>query len=282
MACKVVPGPLNEGSECAREAVCIHTKKIFDACQSKDCMEDLRFYPTEAARGVLGNAHTVKGGCAELLRVFVNVEPVCFERGYYAVDMRYFYRIRLQAYQSTSLRPTEIEGLSVFDKRCILFGSEGSSKTFASSDPFLLRDDPSLPEAVVEALDPMLLAVRFCGDPIPENEAAGGDEITDVPAPIAESFASPLLLCGYGRGLRVTLGQFSIVRLERDTQLLIPAFDYCLPEKRCACSGGSSSDPCELFDGVCFPTSEFFPPDSVDCNRSDYQTTKNLCCGSSN
>ena len=33
----------------------------------------------------------------------------------------------------------------------------------------------------------------------------------------------------------VTLGQFSIVRLERDTQLLIPAYDYCLPEKECTC-----------------------------------------------
>ena len=280
MACKVVPGALSEGSECAREAVCIHTKKIFDACQSKDCVEDLRFYPTEAARGVLGNAHTVKGGCAELLRVFVNVEPVCFERGYYAVDMRYFYRIRLQAYQSTSLRPTEIEGLSVFDKRCILFGSEGSSKTFASSDPLILRDDPGLPEAVVEALDPMVLGVRFSGEPIPPEPAAeSGDEITDVPASVSDDFASPLLFSNYGRGIRVSLGQFSIVRLERDTQLLIPAFDYCLPEKHCACSGGSS-DPCELFDGVCFPTSEFFPPDSVDCSRSDYQTTKNLCCGS--
>ena len=279
MACKVVPGPLNEGSECAREAVCIHTKKIFDACQSKDCVEDLRFYPTEAASRVLNNAHTVKGGCAELLRVFVNVEPVCFERGYYAVDMRYFYRIRLQAYQSTSLRPTEVEGISVFDKRCILFGSEGSSKTFSSEDPIILRNDPSLPEAVVEALDPLVLGVRFCGEnnPVPASEGCG--EIADVPVPVAEEFASPLLLNGYGREIRVSLGQFSIVRLERDTQLLIPAFDYCLPEKQCMCSGGGS-DPCDMFEGVNFPVSEFFPPDSVECNRSDYQTTKNLCCGS--
>ena len=37
--------------------------------------------------------------------------------------------------------------------------------------------------------------------------------------------------------LYVTLGQFSIIRMERDTQLLIPAYDYCLPEKECSLPG---------------------------------------------
>ena len=32
---KVVPGPVQD-SACIREAVCIHTKKIFDSCKEKD------------------------------------------------------------------------------------------------------------------------------------------------------------------------------------------------------------------------------------------------------
>ena len=32
---KVVPGPVQE-SACIREAVCIHTKKIFDSCKEED------------------------------------------------------------------------------------------------------------------------------------------------------------------------------------------------------------------------------------------------------
>lgn len=32
---KVVPGPVSE-DRCIREAVCIHTKKIFDSCKEKD------------------------------------------------------------------------------------------------------------------------------------------------------------------------------------------------------------------------------------------------------
>ena len=41
MADKVVPGPV-EGSAAVREAVCIHTKKIYDSCRDKDCIEDLK------------------------------------------------------------------------------------------------------------------------------------------------------------------------------------------------------------------------------------------------
>ena len=41
---KVVPGPVEDACG-VREAVCIHTRKIYDSCRDKDCIEDLRFYP---------------------------------------------------------------------------------------------------------------------------------------------------------------------------------------------------------------------------------------------
>ena len=41
---KVMPGPVEDLSG-IREAVCIHTRKIYDSCRDKDCIEDLRFYP---------------------------------------------------------------------------------------------------------------------------------------------------------------------------------------------------------------------------------------------
>ena len=44
MADRVTPGPL-DGSESVREAVCVHTRKIFDSCRDKDCMEALRLFP---------------------------------------------------------------------------------------------------------------------------------------------------------------------------------------------------------------------------------------------
>ena len=45
MADRVVPGPV-EDQACIREAVCINTRKIFDSCRDKDCVDDLRVYPT--------------------------------------------------------------------------------------------------------------------------------------------------------------------------------------------------------------------------------------------
>ena len=117
----VVPGPVNE-ERSIREAVCIHTRKIFDSCKDKDCIEDLRVYPTRGSQEVLDRAMSVKAGCAELLYSYIDVEPVCFNRGFYTVDVRYFYRITADAFIGTA-RPVEVTGLAVFDKRVILFGS---------------------------------------------------------------------------------------------------------------------------------------------------------------
>ena len=127
---KVLPGPV-EGPDGIREAVCIHTKKIYDSCRDKDCIEDLRFYPKKQYVDVINRALSVKSGTAQLLYVYVDVEPVSFNRGFYSVDMRFFYSVTLQAYLS-SPAPVTIEGLCVFDKRAILFGSEGSAKIFSS------------------------------------------------------------------------------------------------------------------------------------------------------
>ena len=55
-----MPGPVCDLSS-VREAVCIHTHKIFDSCRDKDCVEDLRFYPTASAQEVLSACQMVRG-----------------------------------------------------------------------------------------------------------------------------------------------------------------------------------------------------------------------------
>ena len=64
---RVVPGPVQDSCG-IREAVCIHTKKIYDSCRDKDCIEDLRVYPTRSSQAVIDRALSVRGGRAELLR----------------------------------------------------------------------------------------------------------------------------------------------------------------------------------------------------------------------
>ena len=73
----------------------------------------------------------------------------------------------------------------------------------------------------------------------------------------------------------VTLGQFSIIRLERDSQLLMPVYDYCMPDKDCG-AGCANEDPCELFQNISFPVDEFFPPNNL-ANPCDYEGTRQYC-----
>ena len=82
--------------------------------------------------------------------------------------------------------------------------------------------------------------------------------LNEVPECICGCFDDDFLLSEDGKKLYVTLGQFSIIRLERDIQLLMPAYDLCIPSKECA--GSCSDDPCELFQKFKFPVDQFFPP----------------------
>lgn len=276
---KILPGPVED--PCGiREAVCIHTKKIFDSCRDKDCIENLRFYPKMQYVDVINRALSVKGGSAQLLHVYVDVEPVNFNRGYYTVDMRFFYHVTLQAYLS-SPAPVSVEGLCVFDKRVILFGSEGNAKIFSSQlhtgVPDLQHASRSnCPVAVVEAVDPIVLDARLvdcCG----KREC--DCDLCEVPAFISNCFGGELSNGNDDRRVYVTLGQFSIVRLERDTQLLIPVYDYCMPEKDCSCGNSCpNEDPCCIFRNISFPMNEFFPPNTV-CQNESYEDAKSCSCG---
>ncbi len=269
MPSKITPGPIDDDVT-IREAVCIHTSKIYDSCKEKDCLEDLRVYLTSASQCAVENAASVRAGCAELICALPEVEPVCFNRGYYTVDIRFFYKIRGQAVTvSGALVP--ISGLCIFDKRVLLFGSEGKAKIFSSNQPaaYMSRRGVShsnLPTAVVEAVDPIVLDMK-CLDMC---QAPQGDcEMLEIPSFVADVFDSQLVLDNSSRRVLVTLGQFTIVRLERDSQLLIPAYDYCVPDK--ACVGSGSDDPCTLFSRIDFPVDEFFPPDTV-ATPDDYRT----------
>ena len=278
---KVIPGPVQDANR-IREAVCIHTKKIFDSCKDKDCIEDLRFFPTCCSQDIINRAISIKAGCAELLHVYVDVDSIGFNRGFFTVDVRYFYRVTADAFVGAA-RPVQICGLSVFDKRVILFGSEGSAKVFSSqsgseeleSDCVIERN---LPTAVVEAVDPIILNMKLvdvC------NCCQCDCEMVEIPPYICACFNGELAFNGNeAKRVFVTLGQFSIIRLERDTQLLIPAYDYCMPSKECT-SSGVEEDPCEIFRHVCFPVDEFFPPsrmDSCDDKGSGSDPEPPGCC----
>ena len=111
--------------------------------------------------------------------------------------------------------------------------------------------------STVEVLDPMVLSSK-----VREANVCGCDGSVNVQIPdaIRDLFDEPLVVAGGQRQLFVTLGQFSIIRLERDAQLLVPVLDYAIPCKDCCDDAfGNAEDPCEMFSRIPFPAAEFSP-----------------------
>lgn len=174
-------------------------------------------------------------------------------------------------------RPTEVDGLATFDKKVILFGSEGNAKVFASKykeDAFdaQLWRKTNMPHAVIEVLDPITLGAKVVD--IKDNNGCNccddDVDLASVPESVCRVFGDNLILGGEQKHVFVSIGIFSIIKLERKVQLLIPAYDFCVPQKECV--GATDDNPCDLFERISFPVDEFFPPE-----RSEF--TSNEDCG---
>jgi len=252
-----------------REAVCIQTNKVTDSFRDKDCIEDLRVYLTKDSQCALDRATGARARYAELLHVSLEVSSVPFHRGHYSVDITYYYRILADALMGNA-RPVPIFGLAVFSKRVVLFGGECGAKVFTSDSTPRCTDgcaqiDRTMPMAVLEAVDPMILSAKI----VDACSCCRCDAaLSDLPEGIFSCFDGELVLSGEAKRLYITLGQFSIVRMQRETQLLIPAYDYCVPTKEFSDSVATSedSDPSEVFNQVEFPVESFFPPKAPSAN----------------
>lgn len=270
-----------EGVRCdpqdLRQALSIHTRKITDSCRDKDCIEDLRVYLTKSSQAQLDTATGAKVRCADLLYTYIDVEPVAFDRNHYCIDVTFFYRILADATVGCA-RPVTLHGLAVFSKRAVLCGEDSRTHIFTSDtclrgpDGITLRS-ANHPTAVVEVLDPMVLHSKvwdICDHNCKEST------VVQIPPCILQLFDEELVLSGESRRLLVTLGQFSIIRLERDAQLVVPVLDYSIPTKECCDSPGCAEDPCEMFSRIPFPAGQFAPKGcdrQADCDC--YTTTGN-------
>ncbi len=243
---------LQNNGAATQDAACIHAMEIQDACIDKDCVEELRVYLTKDSQAALDCATSAKARSAELLHVYIDVEPISYNRGHYALDLTFYYRVIGDA-MVNNLRPCTIYGVAAFSKRVVLYGGTSCAKVFSSRSR---RGGCTTPEAVVEVVDPMILAAKVqdvCGC------CRSDPALAELPAEVACHFDGDLVMSGEQKRLYITLGQFSTVRLERDAQLRIPTYDYCVPSKECCADAGCEESPCDAFSRVAFPVEAFFP-----------------------
>lgn len=285
---RVVPGLICERDLAKiREAVCVQVEKVFDSCRERDCIENapVLFPDCRKIRWIINNAVNVKCRKAEVLDVFADIEPVPFKRGFFTVDIKYFIGVTLDFFvprRGSGGAPTNVNqvdiftrtGVVLFDKKVILFGSEGTVKIFKARFVEDDIDEPigkrvqqgTTPISKVEVAEPICLDADIqdvrdklfeccCVDNLPSRivdvvrcQDDDDDDVAGVELP--------------NRRVVATIGLFSIIKLVRFVQLLIPAFSYCPTQKECIAA--TEENPCELFESIEFPIDEFFPPQIFD------------------
>lgn len=251
---------------CFKEAVCIDAYRVYDSCADKDCLEDIRVYFTEAGQHVIDKACNVRIRDAEVINVYLDLEPVPFHRGFYSVNMTFFIEVSLDVFLAPAAMPVTVCGLSVFSKRVVLYGSQGNVKIYSSDFNFDELDAQNvpvrnLPKATVQVAEPIALSAKLC------ECLKRKDPCCRIPGCICKKYGGEFCCSDTGKTVLATIGIFTIVQIERNVQMLIPAYDFCIPDKECVTT---SDNPCELFSRIDFPTDEFFPPKVTDLNGDDH------------
>ncbi len=260
-----------------KEAVCVDAGRVYDSCCDRDCLEDLRCYFLPETQALLSSAVSVRLRSAEVLNVFIDVEPVGFNKGFFSCDLTFFFLLEFDLFTAPHTCPQCIRGITSFSKKVILFGSDGNVKVFSSvmsedeacgcGNNGITKRTSNMPKCVVQAVDPVPLSARLgeirdcyenmCCVPKCVCDLIGGNIQTGL------SNGEPTVY--------VTLGLFTIVQLIRNVQMLIPVYDFCIPEKQC---DYTTDRPCETFKKISFPTDDFFPPRPCDVPTGP-------CCGCS-
>ena len=256
-----------------KEAVCIDAGRVYDSCCDRDCLEDLRCFFTAEAQAYIDRAISVRLKSAEVLNVLIDVQPVSFNKGFYSCDLTFFFLLDFDVFLTPNSCPTQVVGISSFNKKVILFGSDGNVKVFTNTVPDVANNCdnssvrvPNTPRCVVQSVDPVVLTARLgCITNCYEN-------VRFIPQSIIDYVGAPIITdAPVGTPtVYVSLGLFTIVQLIRNVQMLIPVYDFCIPEKQCE---DTTDQPCDVFKRIKFPTNDFFPPRPCNLDTPYYS-----CC----
>ena len=258
----------------SKEAVCIDTYRILDQCRDKDCFENTKVYLTSFGREIIERTSSVRAKWAKAVSAYVDMDDVPFNCGFYQLTVKIFVKLIFEACLGSG-GMQEFEGLTVLEKKVVLFGGEGSVnifKSYGSSGAFcpdvrnVCDESMSLPIAVIETVDPVILDTKVI-EPSRCCECRCCCSCCDIPESVSCFVGGTLGDYDGTNTLAVTLGLFSVVRIERPAQLLVTASEYCVPEKECVAP--RENDPCSIFRNMPFPVSEF---------NSGCQTCKSNCC----
>ena len=116
----------------------------------------------------------------------------------------------------------------------------------------------------MEVVDPIALGAKVVDAKDKKCCCCCDDEfdLASIPDSVSRIFDGNLVSGNERKRVFVSIGIFSIIKLERRVQLLIPSYDFCIPKKECV--GATDDNPCDLFERITFPVDEFFPPERAE------------------
>ena len=204
-----------------KEAVCIDAQRVYDSCSDKDCIEDIRVLFPAARQSLVDSATNVRVREVNVITVYIDLQPIPFNKGFYSVDMTFFFDVCLDLFGGTASCPVPINGVAIFNKKVVLYGSEGNVKLFTSGcsiDDVQAEDARVLPKATVQVAQPVALSARLC-----EHSACGCEPYCRIPESICQRYGGDFDSCPQKNTVYVTIGLFIIVQMVRNVQMLIPA-----------------------------------------------------------
>ena len=77
-------------------------------------MEDLQVFFSDKTQPIIDKAASIKCKKVKVLNVCVDVESVPFNKGFYSVDMTYYFLITLDVYAAAVSPPVTVQGVAVY------------------------------------------------------------------------------------------------------------------------------------------------------------------------
>lgn len=272
------------GPGIGKDTVCIETNRILDSCRDRDCFENVKVFLTDFGKEIIDHTSAVRVKNACITQTQINLDPVQFNRGFYAVNIRFYIKLTFEACIGNG-RSQEFDGIAVLDKKVILYGGECNVSIFKSggdfsdfcSVPSPCCKEKNVPTAVVETVEPIVLNVNIL-----ENVSdccCCCCCAHDIPETVTGTLNGNLLYDDDDdrRFLAVSLGIFSIIRIIRPDQLIISASEYVIPDKECI--SPAENDPCSVFRAMAFPISEFSCTTAATTPHSHHEKGTGGKCG---
>ncbi len=274
---------------------CIMADKVFDQCRLQLCLTPDNLGPARASRctNACGdiysegdiitppcNAASVMADNFSLGKILIeNKKPNPFRPGFWDITVKYIFNYTLIFTSVDGDELCRICATSSFTTKLTLFGSVCTDVVTASdlyhngpvnSGPYVTVDG----KAVVLAAElkyPVAGTNTCCNccnccDCCSTNKncsCVNSADTNDCPSAV-----------------NMTIGLFSVVKLFRPVNIIVPSSGYCTPDE-CAGTGVSGQSVCDFFDSIEFPFDIFSPPatPSAVSGESTCGCDKHIGCG---